>query len=328
MRRRFGDELFERLAQPMVGGIYTADPDKLSLLATLPRFLEMEQQFGSLTRAARELTHDAASGARYGLFVSLRLGISQLVDVLTHRVRSACRLRLGRAILEIARDNNRWCLRDDHGTTETGDAVIVSTPAHQAGRLLRGVSPELSATLSDIEYASSAIVCTTHRLDDFAHTLDAFGLVIPAIEHRRILAVSFASRKFADRAPAGSIVLRTFVGGAMQPEMLQHTDDQMIEIVKQELADIFGMRAPPQRSFVARYHKAMPQYHIGHVGKVAEIGEYARQLPGLQLAGNAYTGVGIPDAIASGELAAQRLHQQLLEPADGRDDSACGRGAE
>ena len=190
----------------------------------------------------------------------------------------------------------------------TFDAVIVTLPTQAAARVLKtAIRPELHAALQEIEYASSAVVVSGHQLSDFAHPLDAFGLVIPAIEQRKILAVSFSSRKFPDRAPAGQILLRTFVGGAMQPELLHQDDNTIAGFVNAELRSIFGMNALPMFSEVIRYHNAMPQYHVGHLARVARIESLARETPGLYLAGSGYTGVGIPDSIASGWTAADRV---------------------
>lgn len=308
VRRRFGDELFDRLAQPMVGGIYTADPDRLSLLATLPRFLHMEQQHGSLTAAAAATEQEAASGARYGLFVSLREGIGQLTRTLVERIESGAVIRRNTPVESVSQDEHeRWLVQTKSDSPAVFDAVIIATPAWRAAHLLSDAAHGLSQSLGEIEYASSAIVCSVHRLADIQHPMDAFGLVIPAIEQRRILAVSFASRKFENRVPDGSIILRTFVGGATQPEQLEHSDEELIGIVREELHDIFGVTGEPSTAIVTRYNNAMPQYHLGHVDRVASIREQVASLPGLQIAGNAYEGVGIPDSVRSGERAAEAL---------------------
>ncbi|MFK7818395.1 MAG: protoporphyrinogen oxidase [Planctomycetaceae bacterium] len=305
VRRRFGDELFERLAQPMVGGIYTADPDKLSLLATLPRFLHMEQQHGSLLTAAEHAEPEAASGARYGLFVSLKDGIQQLVDTLTARVEEKQKIHRGCEVQSVRQDGTRWEVTDRNGKSTIFDSVIVATSTWRAADFLADCN--LAAALSEIEYASSAIVCSVHNLADIEHAMDAFGLVIPAIEKRRILAVSFASRKFDNRVPDGHIILRTFVGGAMQPEMLDDTDAELTDVVLGELHDIFGVKGRPLHTLVTRYDRAMPQYHLGHIERVKRIKSLVDKLSGLELAGNAYEGVGIPDSVRSGESAAERI---------------------
>ena len=178
---------------------------------------------------------------------------------------------------------------------------------------LKELDADLARSLNEIEYASTAIVVSGHKLSDVEHPLDAFGLVIPAIERRRILAVSFTSRKFPGRAPAGCVQLRTFLGGAMQPEELEHTDEELVKIVREELAELLGVRGEPDFMEVARWNRAMPQYHLGHVERVEHIETCLQHHPGLALAGNAYHGVGIPDCIHSGEQAAAAIMQHLAQ---------------
>ena len=228
VRRRFGREALERLVQPLVGGIYTSDPEQLSLKATMPQFLEMEREYGSLIRAPRKqhrkqkAAEQNASGARYGLFVTPAGGISELLEAVDQRVREAATVLLNHPVQQIqAEPDGGWRLRFGDGTEQTFDAVVLAVPAYRAAELLKGLDADLARLLAGIEYASTAIVVSGHKLSDIEHPLDAFGLVIPAIEHRRILAVSFTSRKFPGRAPAGCVQLRTFVGGAMQPEELR-----------------------------------------------------------------------------------------------------------
>lgn len=325
--RRFGRQAFERLIQPLVSGIYTADPAKLSLKATLPRFLDMERSHGSVIRAARAPGNSGraesgesddrslGSGARYGLFTTAARGLGSLVTAAEYWLKKSGRvtIRTGCEAAEIRPDSDagtRWTLTLRSGPPEKFDAMIVTLPAYIAARLMRlPALHELAAELKGIEYASSAIVLSGHRLSDFAHPMDAFGLVIPSIERRRILAVSFSSRKFANRAPEGQVLLRTFVGGAMQPELLQRDDDAISAMVSEELRQIFGMSAEPMFSEVVRYNNAMPQYHVGHLARVARIAALQSTFPGLELAGNAFSGVGIPDSIASGRDAADRILQ-------------------
>jgi len=321
VRRRLGREALDRLIQPLVGGIYTSDPERLSLRATLPRFLEMESQHRSLILASRRQNagspaESSGSGARYGLFVTLPGGISELFERLVNVLQERIHLKTGTAVRSLKkRDDGRFDVELDSGC-EVFDGVIAATPAPITARFLSGLAdvhpgPELRSLLTGIEYASTAIVVSGHRLADIRHPLNAFGLVIPAIEKRRVLAVSFTSRKFPGRAPAGRILLRTFVGGAMQPELLQHDDATILRIVREELRDILGVEGEPDFAEVAWHRNAMPQYHVGHVERVARIRALTALVPGLELAGNAYSGVGLPDCIQSGESAAQRLVSDL-----------------
>lgn len=318
VRRRFGSETLERIVQPLVGGIYTSDPEKLSLKATMPRFIEMEQRHGSLIRAMRAAKPQAndedrsSSGARYGLFVGLRGGMQELVDALAARVSSGCRVELSKPIaslepVAIATERKGYHLRFRDSSCEDFDAVILTPAAHQIADLIENIDAPLATALRGIEYASSSIVVTGHALTEIANPLHAFGLVIPHRERRRILAVSFSSRKFPNRAPKGCVLLRTFVGGAMQPELFNLDDAATIRLVKDELAATLGVRGEPDFAMVVRYPRAMPQFHVGHLDRLAEIDRLVKNHPGLTLAGHSYHGVGIPDAIYSAELAAEHV---------------------
>lgn len=331
VRRRFGREMLERIAQPIVGGIYTADPEQLSLAATLPRFLQMERESGSLIRAARRARGRQpaadASGARYGLFVSLQDGMWELPAALAARIRADARIDCGRTVERLTRETSppdqshspaghcAWRLQFSDRSVEACDAVVLALPAPRAAAVVTEASAPLADALRQIEYASSAIVVTGHRLADVEHPLNAAGLVIPHAERRAILAVSFLSRKFPSRAPAGTVILRTFIGGALQPELLERTDDELTALALSELQAILGVAGRPEFSLVARYHRAMPQYHVGHLARAARIEQLAGELPGLELAGNALRGVGLPDCIHSGEQAAERLWPAVAEPA-------------
>lgn len=318
--RRFGRELMENIVQPMIGGIYTADPEKLSLRATLPRFLEMEAEYGSLLKSIwknrKQLLRsqkEKASGVRYGLFASLKEGMSELLQALWQKVEPQVDCQLGTQVEQITFDSasKQYTIQSTNAQNEkqqhTFDALILATPGQTSAKLARDFAPQWSQAMTGIEYASSAIVVTGHRLADIEHNMDAFGLVIPNKENRQILAVSFTSRKFAQRAPEGSIQLRTFVGGAMQPENLKLNDDQLTELVLKELAEIFGVSGTPETVKVARWNQAMPQYHVGHLEKVERIKQLQTEHPNFESIGNALDGVGLPDVIATATAAVKRL---------------------
>ncbi len=313
--RRLGRQAFERLVQPLVAGIYTADAEKLSVSAALPRFVEMEHQYGGLIRAAlRERRRQAAngdqSGARYSLFLAPRRGMTQLVEALVARL-PAGSLRLQTPVQEVAPDPaGGWSLRLPDGT-ETFAAVVVAAPAHCAASLLAGVDSQLAEPLRGIPYASSAVVSLGYRRDKIAHPLNGFGFVVPAIEQRPILAGSFSSVKFAGRAPADHVLIRVFLGGAGHEDLVDLDDDALRELASGELRDLLGARGEPVVSLVCRWREAMPQYHLGHAQRVARIDERLATHAGLEVAGNAYHGVGVPNCVHSGEQAAQRILQKL-----------------
>jgi oxygen-dependent protoporphyrinogen oxidase len=243
------------------------------------------------------------------LFATLADGISELLETLEKRVAATATIRKGTPIESIAPDrpDGPYRLEFPSGPPEDFDAIVLALPAHRAAGLVENFAPAWARALERIEYASSAIVVSGHKLADVRHPLDAFGLVVPATERRRILAVSFTSRKFPNRAPEGCVQLRTFVGGAMQPELYGLSDEEICTVVREELSELLGVTRPADFMIVARYPQAMPQYHVGHLDLVAEIESLAAGFPQLALAGNAYAGVGIPDCIHSAELAAERL---------------------
>ena len=313
--RRFGREALDRAVQPLVGGIYTADPQRLSLRATMPMFLEMESEYGSVIRAMRRRARDQrdqASGARYSLFVTLRNGLENLVDALADRIgRERIRVKQRVATITGTGRDSRWSIGLDNGACTQADGVIVAGPARCAAAMLEGLDPAAAAMLAAIAYASSAVVNCAYRRNDVPHKLDAFGFVVPILEQRRILAGSFSSVKFEGRAPEGSVLIRAFLGGALQPQMMQRDDADMVAAVCSDLGDLLGIRRPPLWSMVHRWPDAMPQYDVGHLNHVAAMNKKLTQLPGIELAGNGFGGVGIPDCIHSGEQAAERLAERL-----------------
>jgi oxygen-dependent protoporphyrinogen oxidase len=322
-RRRLGREAFERLVQPLVGGIYTADPEKLSVAATLPRFLELEREYRSLIRAAfqERKTHarmkvgqaHEPSGVRYGMFVAPRDGMSSLVEAIRRRLTNVD-VRLHAPVERLERTaQGRWRVFAAAVSPNASEfqAVIVATPATVTARLLGPEAKLLAGELRAIEYAGSAIVCLGYRRSQINHPLDGFGFVVPAVERRRILAASFASVKFPGRAPDERVLIRVFIGGALQPELIDRDDDDLQRMAREEIGELLGASGEPDLATVARWTGAMPQYHVGHLDRVAHIEARAAKFPGLQLAGSAYHGVGIPHCIHSGQQAAERAWQAL-----------------
>jgi len=320
VRRRFGREVFERLVQPLIGGIYTADPEKLSLAATLPRFLEMEREHGSLIRAARvdrrsNRANRNTSGARYRLFAAPRDGLSSLVHAIAARIPQGS-IRLNSPVQEvIALENGRWSVtcggQEKSGLPMDCDALILATPATHTARLVEGFNAALSQLCASIPYAGTALVILAYRREQLARPLDAVGFVVPEIEHRKILAASFSSVKYEGRAPDDHVLVRVFIGGACHGELLERSDEELQSIAHSELADILQINGSPQLTRIARWTGSMPQYHVGHLQLVANIEQAVARWPTLQLAGNAYRGVGIPYCIHSGEQAAERVVAQL-----------------
>jgi oxygen-dependent protoporphyrinogen oxidase len=320
IRRRLGREALERVAQPMVGGIYTADPEKLSLQATMPRFIELERKHGSVIRALCKETRAGDSnkvqsetqGARYSLFASFDRGMQVLVDGLAAKLATTgIALRTRVTAIDLDRSSMQWQVRSEHGPAITVDAVCLAIPAYAAASLLTETDVLLAAGLKQIAYESTATVNLAYRRADIPHPLDGFGFVVPFVEKRSLIACTFSSEKFAGRAPHDSVLLRAFVGGALQKELVELEEAEMLSRVRGDLKDLLGIASAPLFSTVSRWPESMPQYEIGHLSRVSTIAERVAALPGLALAGNAYSGVGIPDCIRSGETAADTLFASL-----------------
>jgi oxygen-dependent protoporphyrinogen oxidase len=318
VRRRFGTEALERVAQPLIGGIYASDPDKLSLSATMPRFKEMEREQRSIIlamwseqkRGAR--SRETGSGARWSLFVTLAGGMQELTNALAKRLPEGS-IQLNTPVTNVLRGRNGqgWLLSLKRGNSVQADAIILTTPAFRAGQLLASVAREAASDLKKISYASTAIVNLAYRRADFPRQPDGFGFVVPIIERRKIMACTFSSLKYPGRAPEGHMLLRAFVGGALQPERFNDDDRTMEENVRRELASLLGVTGRPIFSRIWRHPNSMPQYHVGHGACIKRTEDSLSLLPTLALAGSAYHGVGISDCVRTGEEAAEKIVNQL-----------------
>jgi protoporphyrinogen/coproporphyrinogen III oxidase len=310
VRRRLGAEALERVAQPLVAGIYTADPDDLSLSATMPRFLELERRERSLIlglwRARRRALDSETSDARWSLFVSFIGGMSEMVDALAARLPRGS-VTVGRRVNTIGRLDGRWTVLTAGGDRVIADGVVLAADAQATARIVRYLDPSLAGLLGEIPLASAATISLGYRRADVPHPLDGFGFVVPRTEGRALLAATFSSVKYPGRAPDAHVLLRGFVGGALHAEILAEDDASLVARARTELREALGITAPPVLVRVARWPASMPQYHVGHLARVAAIERRLEFGPGLALAGSAYRGVGIADCVRSGEAATERL---------------------
>ncbi len=321
--RRFGSEMFERLVQPLVGGIYTADPSRLSIAATMPRFPQMERDHGSLLRAMLHQRGkqdkpkpESGGGARYSQFMTLRGGMSTLVDALAKSLPENS-IRLNAPVCAIVpKDDGRWTIRVAKGNPQwlDVDGVIVAAPANHAAAMLATTDPLMAETLSQIEYASCAVVSLGYRRDQIKHPLGSFGFVVPIVERRLILSCSFSSLKYPDRAPAEHVLMRVFIGGACQSGLLRLPREQLIQLAEQELAELLGIKGSPVLRELTMQSGAMPQYHVGHCERVDFLDQQLARHPSLALAGSALRSVGVPGCIESGQKAAARVAAALRSP--------------
>ena len=319
VRRRFGSEALERVAQPLLGGIYAADPDKLSLTSTMPRFKEMEKSQRSVVWAMwseqrrRARKREGGSGARWSLFVTLAGGMQEMVDAIAQRLpHGSARLKTAVTSTFPSVDKQRWQLTTDTGEIVEADGIILATPAFHTAQILALAAPQAAKDLSNIAYASSATISLAYRDRDFPRTLDSFGFVVPAIEARKLMACTFSSLKYPGRAPEGHVLLRVFVGGSVQPDFLDGNDRTVERNVRAELASLLGVDAEPLLVRLQRHPNSMPQYHVGHQARIQRVESALGKHPNLALAGSAYHGVGIADCVRSGEQAAEKLFQHIF----------------
>lgn len=327
-RRRLGREAFERIVQPLAGGIFMGDPERLSLNACFPQFAAMEAEHGSLikaTQAARKEREANSNGQPASVFVSPAGGLQRLVDAAADKLGE--RLRCGQRVTELSEHDDHWKLRvedTESGTQsdETYDAVIIATPAAATAKLLAPIDPRASELLAGIEYTSSAIVQLAYKRVNIAHPLDAAGMVVPNVEGRLLQACSFSSVKYAGRAPDDTVVLRAFFGGALRPELPALDDEKLIELAKSEVGELLGASGEPIFTLVQRWQSSMPQYYVGHAERVDEIEQRTAEHHGLELAGAALRGVGIPLCIRTGEEAATRMVERLQQELTGREQAS------
>jgi oxygen-dependent protoporphyrinogen oxidase len=314
IRRRLGQEMLERAAEPLMGGIHVSDPERQSLLGAFPRFHKMEQEHGSLIRAARAQRQYAAringNGAeaawkRSG-FVTLEGGMERLVEAVAGQLERG-RVFTGCAVTGVALRPGGGYFMAAGGEALEFDAVILAAPAAVAAELTAPFAPELGKALGAIRSVSTATVMLAYRAQD-AGRLEGSGYLAPRSEGRPVSACTISSNKFAGRAPEGMVLARCFLGGPGQEEMVFKEDEELVRIARGELAALMGIRAEPVLARVFRWVRANPQYEVGHLERVAEIRRLCAARPGLAVAGCAYEGVGIPDCVRQGQEAAELVY--------------------
>ncbi len=329
--RRLGKEVFERLVEPIVCGIFTAKPDRLSMQAALPQYIKMERQHGSLIKAARAVRKKAreenpdadsardATGARYDIFAAPVNGMSDWLIQIVKALPDNVDIRLQHRIESLKRtEQNKWRLDIRVGRafqdvlSAEYDACIIALNAPQAASVLREVSSTAADELGEIEYASSAVAVFGFRKSELQEHLRCFGIVVPNIENRKVLAISLTSLKYPGRCNDDVVFARVFMGGAIRPDLYSLTDDELIQIGWNEARSILQLSSEePLWKRMVRWPNSMPQYAVGHLEKLAKVKVAMQDLPMLQLCGNAYQGVGIPQCVNSGREAALKITESF-----------------
>ena len=318
VRRRLGREALEKIAEPLLAGIYAGSSDALSVLATFPRLRELERTHGGLIRGALAQRRAAFSGnpATTTMFMAPRGGMAEIVDVLSSRLDRVVK-RLGQTVQRVVphgdgrAEPHGYAVHLDDATILHADAVVFATPAYVTARLVEGFHPSLANALRAISYVSSATISLAYRRRDVSHPLDGFGFLVGKHEGRRIMAATWTSTKFASRAPADGVLIRGFVGGAGCEDLVMLDDAALIQLVRHELKAILGIRVTPLLARVYRWERANPQYGVGHLERVDAMDRLLVSYPGLSLTGSAYRGVGVPDCIHQGTQTAKRLLASL-----------------
>ena len=323
VRRHFGNEMVERVAEPLLAGVYGGNAEHLSVRAVLPGFVKMEHEHGSVVRAtlkgmrpaqsrantmAQENISAPAAGPR-PLFTSLRDGLQEMVDALVSALPPQG-LRLRQTNISLRRSGSQWEI-DAMGATKF-DSVLLAVPAPAAAELLAAFQPKLAELLGRIQYTSSAAVAIAY---DRADLPPGHGFLVPANEGRKMLACTFVHKKFPHRTPEGSALLRCFISSARVPDLLSYTDEDLARIVQEELKDILHLDSVPRFVRVFRWPCALPQYETGHLERVAQMEAMVLELPGINIIGNSFYGIGVPDCIRSARLAAEKITSAAFGPA-------------
>ncbi len=322
--RRFGREVFDRLIEPLMAGIYAGDAEQMSLRATFPRFFDMEQQQGSLLRAMLKSktagrASSASGSAARTMFVTLRNGLGTLADALVARIKAGGgSLRLGRRVVDLrvrteGRTRRTYQLGLASEEVTSADVVVLATPAYVTADLVRPLSAAAANLLTLIPYASTITVSLAFDRASLGNSIKGFGFVVPRVEGRSLLAATWSSRKWPHRAPPSQVLVRCYLGGVGREEALTSDDKMLVRMARHELWSLAGISAEPRYVEINRWGRAMPQYTLGHLGRLDMIQSLLGHHPGLYLAGAGYRGVGIPDCIKDGTETAKKVIHYLEE---------------
>jgi oxygen-dependent protoporphyrinogen oxidase len=305
VERRFGREAVDYLAEPLLAGIHAGDADDLSIAALFPRLLDAERQSGSVLRAMRAL-HVTPSPE--GAFVSLPGGVGELVDALAANL-GLDTVQLSARITGIAR-SDRYLVQSEQGTI-AARCVIICTPAYVTAEIVRPFDASLAALCEGVTYASTATVAVGYRRSQIAHPLNGTGFVVPRVEQSPLLAATWVTSKWPGRAPADCALLRGFLGGGRDPDRVAASDEELIQLAREELTGILDINGDPLVTRLYRFDRQSPQYTVGHLDRVAAIEQRIAALPGLYVAGSGFRAIGIPDCIADARATAGRATDYL-----------------
>jgi len=304
VERHYGKEMVDRLADPLLSGVYGGDASQLSAKAVLRRFVEMETRCGSLSKAMVKNRSQAIGKSSRPIFTSLKDGMQELVDALVLRI-PASYVHSNAPIKSLRPVDDGWRVswKDN---TEQFDSVILAVPSYVAANLLDSSNANLASELRGIQYSSSVTLALGFDQKVRALLPPGFGYLVPRREGKRVLAVTFVHHKFPHRAPEDRALLRCFLGGTRDESVLELPDDEILQIVRKELHQVLGIKTEPRFARVYKWKAAMAQFNVGHLERLQRIEQLRREVSGLFFAGNAYNGIGIPNCVRSGQQAASQ----------------------
>ena len=309
IEEHYGREAVDYLAEPLLSGIYGGNPSELSVKSVLPRFVDLANQYGSLTRGVLAERAKAArlhsNSQRAPLFRTLRGGLGSMIDAVEARIRGKTEVVQARAET-IERSGSGFRIRIA-GEWMEADRVVLACEAHSASALAGAMDGRIGELLGSVPYSSSMTVALGFDAGDFAKPPVGFGFLVPRKERRRLVACTWVGTKFSHRVPDGKIVARCFLGGRDDAAVLEESDEAVTATVTGELREIAGVTAPVRFSRISRWPRSMAQYPVGHADRVRELEERLGGIAGLYVAGNAYQGIGIPDCIRMGKTAAEKI---------------------
>ena len=311
--RHLGREAFEKLIDPMASGVFAGDARTMSLKSCFPRIHEVDSEYGSLIRGLIKLQREARRSGKKdtpgpgpgGILTSFKGGMSVLTDALTAGLGS--RVRVNAPVQGISRNGGLYTLHLEDGSSEDFDALVLATPAYAQAKMLRDMAPGISELVGGIQYPALAVVCLGYSKEKAGSCLDGFGFLVPSRENRDILGTVVDSNIFPDRAPPGSVLFRSMVGGARKSQLAGLPDEQLLDLVRSNLKDILGLSAEPDFASIYRHEKAIPQYLVGHADRLAAIDRQLETFPGLVMTGNAFRGVSLNDCVLNASKTAQLL---------------------
>ncbi len=325
LRRRLGDVLVDRLAGPLIGGVYGTPIDELSLDAVVPQLREAERDhrsllLASLAQGRARKQSDEGGGSP---FVSLAGGMGQLTAALVEAIERSwgVEVRMKSTAIALEGRGGGFDVRLANGELLRPEAVVLASPGPVTAGLLDEIAPAAAAHVRSITHGSTAVVSLGYRLDQFPAPLEGHGFLVAGTEPLAVDACTMSSLKWAGRAPDGTVLLRVFIR-SRSPGVLAGSDAKLVALVERDLALAMGVHGAPILARVARSIGQMPRYTVGHLDRVAGASAALAGLPNLAIAGAAFRGVGVPDCIAQGRAAAARVGEVLSGGVPGPGEAA------